>query len=487
MAPLGGKPAEPEVDYSELMRLEIERKMKLMMEGKFEDLVEMKEDNKPLAKYIIEIVLNEVVEQVEDNNRRMSNMDSFMQKTIAEVANPPTSPGSPDYRPASPDYTPAPDSPEYTPPPLDSPDTVSSKSGQPELTMTKLLSPTKTAPNYEAGYDSPMANPSPTYQPASFESPVYRPATSPTSMDMDSSKFKCSFCMERFDIVFEVYEHLQEKHNMENNEEVLKQHCLEPFTATYAPVPYPDTQHSPPPAEGQSLYQCNACSIRIQNMYEMYEHLEEAHNIPEDDVSQHCSLVQDEQEPSPGPDNVPVLVRPATPPPTQPPVSTIQLVPAGGPDSPESGDSGAISDDEEEEVAPPQDNPNLLPIPRSQSKASSTRSSSPLNIETIEQLEIALAEDGDVKMVMSEELTKTEVYARFMEKYNKDRDVGEETTATFNLKEDKGDNVKPVAEIDMEIGNVSPEVVDKYFPGDTSEKEAVAEKAPEVEKENDEK
>lgn len=222
-------------------------------------------------------------------------------------------------------------------------------------------------------------------------------------------------------------------------------------------------------------------------MYEMYEHLEEAHNIPEDDVSQHCSLVQDEQEPSPGPDNVPVLVRPATPPPTQPPVSTIQLVPAGGPDSPESGDSGAISDDEEEEVAPPQDNPNLLPIPRSQSKASSTRSSSPLNIETIEQLEIALAEDGDVKMVMSEELTKTEVYARFMEKYNKDRDVGEETTATFNLKEDKGDNVKPVAEIDMEIGNVSPEVVDKYFPGDTSEKEAVAEKAPEVEKENDEK
>jgi hypothetical protein len=176
------------------------------------------------------------------------------------------------------------------------------------------------------------------------------------------------------------------------------------------------------------------------------------------------------------------------PPPTQPPVSTIQLVPAEGPDSPESGDSGAISDDEEEEVAPPpQEDPNLLPIPRSQSGASSTRSSSPLNIETIEQLEIALAEDGDVKMVMSEELTKTEVYARFMEKYNKDRDGGEETTATFNLKEDKGDNVKPVAERDMEIGNVSPEVVDKYFPGDTSEKEAEAEKAPEVEDENDEK
>jgi len=273
---------------------------------------------------------------------------------------------------------------------------------------------------------------------------------------------------------------------VEDDEEVLKQHCLEPFTATYAPMPYLDTQPSlPPPAEGQSLYQCNACTTRMQDMYEMYEHLEEEHNIPEDDVSLHCSLVQDDQDPSPGSDRV--LARSPTPPPTQPPVSTIQLVPAGGPDSPDSGDSGAISDDEEEEVSPPQEDPNLLPVPRSQSGASSTRSSSPLNIETIEQLEVALAADGDVKMVMSEELTKTEVYARFMEKYNKDRDGGEETTATFNLKEDAGDNVKPVAERDMEIGNVSPEVVDKYFPGDTFEKEAEADKAPEVEMENDEK
>ena len=114
----------------------------------------------------------------------------------------------------------------------------------------------------------------------------------------------------------------------------------------------------------------------------------------------------------------------------------------------------------------------------------------------MDELQDALARDGDFKFLVSEELTKTEVYQIFMEKYTKDAEIGEETAATFHLKqgsniiEDKGVNVGHVADIsdrEMEIGNVSPEVEDKYFPIETlEEKENESVKTPE-EMENIEK
>ena len=55
------------------------------------------------------------------------------------------------------------------------------------------------------------------------------------------------------------------------------------------------------------------------------EHLDEVNKTTEDDVFLPCSLVKDGQElSSPGKDGVPALSRPATPPPIQPPLSTIK-------------------------------------------------------------------------------------------------------------------------------------------------------------------
>eukprot|EP00092_Neocalanus_flemingeri_P043578 GFUD01048052.1.p1 GENE.GFUD01048052.1~~GFUD01048052.1.p1 ORF type:complete len:589 (-),score=208.01 GFUD01048052.1:152-1918(-) len=565
------------------MRMQIQNGMQKMMEDS-QKMMEMKAESGPTASYILETVMDRVMVEVEDNPRRMNNLSLCMQQNSAggwdwdnsgqnkaggtvdqsvdsaDCQLPPspdyrpaspdsTGAASPDYRPASPepgqcspDYTPAPTSPDYIPASPDNrPTSLNLRPGSPLqsplgsklVTQGKLVksqSPSyKVAPlpptHYQTGCDSPMANPSPAYQPALFDSPDYRPVTSPAVMDMDSAKFKCSFCMEKFDIVFEVYEHLQDMHEVEDNEEVLKQHCIEPNTATYAPVtvtaPYTETEptsqsppeptsqsQSPPepasqappgpsdepvsqPGEDLAMYQCGICQTRMQGMFLIYEHLEEVHDVSdEEQMAEKCTVVEDDQ--IAGNDGINHYAGAATPPLTPPPVSTIQLVPAGyGPDCSDSGDSGAISD-EEEEIAPPtggvqlslpqgESESVLLAIPRTQSGTSATsssRSASPFNVETMDELQDALSRDGDFKFLVSLDLTKTDVYRTFMEKYARDAEMGEKTVATFHLKqgsdsiEENGENVghdasKPVKE--MEIGNVSPEVVDRFCPLETFE------------------
>jgi len=218
----------------------------------------------------------------------------------------------------------------------------------------------------------------------------------------------------------------------------------------------------------------------VQGRFPTYEHLEEVHNIlDEDQLELKCSPAQDGLAPCPaaGDGIISNGMRQETPPLNPPHVSTIQLVPGGGPDSPESGDSGAISDEEEEDVVPPVDS-NFLQVPNTssgtRSATSSSRSSSPIHVETIEELEIAFARDGDVKVVASEELIKTEVYAKFMEKYNRPSDEVEQQAAADNLEESTDRKIsmeKQVLGKEREIGNVSPDVEDKYFPIDSFEKD----------------
>jgi len=485
MAQLGAKSklVEPvkELDYMELMRLEIEEGMRKMAEK-----AQCAADSGSAVSYIMEIVLDRMMEEVEDNSRRIANINNFMQKSMSEAEtnhSPPSheyTPASPVYNagPDSPDYTPAPDSPVYRPDSLDyradsqdlRPDSLDLRTDS--LVQTEM--PKATVPHYSAGYDSPMANPSPAY-------PDYRPADSPmASLDcMESAKYRCTICKEKFDIMFEVTDHLKEVHDIDDEEEVLKKHFTEPNTATYAPVPYTDNGPVSQPILNmeEDTYQCKLCDTRMAGMYPMYEHLEDDHNFPdEDQLAENCFLVQNAQV---LPDTA---VKAPTSPPTPPPVSTIQLVPADSPGY----DSGAISDDEEEEIEPPSQvepdtqlliqvvqEPGLLAVPRSNSEPSSSRSSSPFNVETIAELKDALARDGDFKFLVSEELTKTKVYQDYMEKYARDQDMGDESATTFHLKqtsediEDKGDNMEHVADISdkrMEIGNTSPEVEDRFCP-----------------------
>merc|ERR1719228_805043 len=248
------------------------------------------------------------------------------------------------------------------------------------------------------------------------------------------------------------------------------------------------------------FYKCNLCEMKVQGMFPMFEHLEEEHNIEDEtEMENNCSLLNDAEQDhnSHATSQVTVDSSEVTPPRTPPPVSTIQLVPAA--DSP---DSGAISDDDDDDTeefdvgpAPPSSDDqsdksdkesNELVAPSIES-----RSSSPFTVTTIEELKEAMARDGDCKFLVSEDLVNSEGYRTYMDQLQIDQVEGEESS-TFNLKKDseiigdKEGNMKHFAEKinkkDMEIGNVSPEVEDKYFPVEIEEQDNES-----IEKENNEK
>jgi len=441
LAPLGKR--EPEVDHMAELRKQIEE----MTANAFKQQC-IKEENQSIVGNIIEEVLTTVVQQSGDTTRSLINNEDLdgnaESSTFQAESDCPESPDytpssySPDYTPAptSPDYTPAPHSPDYTPAPHSpdytpaphSPD-YAPASHSPDYAPAPHspdYAPASQSPGYapqgsdysrarptnlslSVGYDSPMPNPSPTYQPASFESPR-------TTLDLESSKYKCSFCMKPYDMIFECYDHLQEEHGVADDEDILKSHCLEPFVATYTPAPFTENQSIVP----------------------------QSNNL--DDVKQDSSTL-----------------------------SSIHLVAYEGAES-ESGDSGAIiSGDEDEDVTleghdvnsndkygenvpPPDMNDNVTPDDKS---GSSSSSSSPLLVQTIEELEIAFAKEGDVKVVASEDLIKTEAYALFMENFNKNNSV-EKTLDEVGNKFNRA--------VEAEVGNISPEVSDKFFPGESVEK-----------------
>ena len=97
---------------------------------------------------------------------------------------------------------------------------------------------------------------------------------------------------------------------------------------------------------------------------------------------------------------------------------------------------------------------------------SRSSSSSPLLVQTIEELEIAFAREGDVKVVASEVLIKTEAYALFMERFNKHNGVDKTSDEVGKEHNMSGE---------AEVGNISPEVTDKYFPVESVEKEKLNE------------
>jgi len=421
--PLGTR--EPEVDHLTELRKQIEE----MTANAFKEQ-RIREEGQNIVVNIIEEVLGTVLEQSEANldGDLQAESPTFQAETHCPDGTP--APHSPDYTPAphspdytpdphSPDYTPAPHSPEYTPAPY-SPDYTPAPFS-PGFTPA----PQSPGPNYSrerptnlsltVGYDSPMTNPSPTYQPASFESPG-------TTLDLESSKFKCSFCMKPFDMIFECYDHLQEEHGLGDDEDILKSHCLEPFGATYAPVPLTENESIAP---------------HSSNL-----------NNDAGPSDQHASTL-----------------------------SSINLVAYEGAGS-ESGDSGAIiSGDEEEDISPegpehdanannkytlpPDKNDNITP-----DNISRSSSSSPLLVQTIEELEIAFAREGDVKVVASEVLIKTEAYALFMERFNKHNGVDKTSDEVGKEHNMSGE---------AEVGNISPEVTDKYFPVESVEKEKLNE------------
>jgi len=397
LAPLGRRD-EAEVDVLTMMRNQIAQ----MQADAFKTIKE-KEEGLNIVNEICSELVDNVMEQVEENCKRLDSKSYFkrdLQAGSPSVHNKSEGPESPEYiaAPCSPDYTPASDSPEYSPAPH------SPVYSPPHMRNTCDPERPKTLGLGSAGYDSPMGNPSPTFQPASFASPSATP-------DVESAKFKCSFCMKPFDMIFECYDHLQEEHDVEDNEEILKSHCLEPFGATYTPVPLTDIES----------------------------------NHDQDPPKDECSFHENIQSPS-----------------YLPSVSNIFLVPPEGTGS-ESGDSGAISGDEDDDILPPEisndddfkslSKENTSQAFETKSDASSS-GSSPLLVQTIEELEIAFAKEGDVKVVASEDLIKTVAYIDFMEKFNKNNSVGQ--TSTSN-------EVDPEIRDTEEVGNTSPVVSDEYF------------------------
>jgi len=448
--PLGTR--EPEIDHLTELRKQIEE-----MTATAFNQQRIKEEGQIIVGKIIEEVLATVLDQTDENEScspsegifdgdLRAESPTFQDETeCPDVTPAPPSPDysppshSPEYTPApfSPDYTPTPHSPDYTPAPHSPNHTPAPHSPNhtpaphsPDYNPAPHspdYSPAPFSPGYtpapqspglnysrdrptNLGYDSPMTNPSPTYQPASFESPR-------TTMDLESSKFKCSFCMKPFDMIFECYDHLQEEHGLGDDEDILKSHCLEPFGATYAPVPFTENDSIAP---------------QSSNL-----------NSEADPSEQHAS--------------------------TLPSINLVAYEGAGS----ESGDSGAIiSGDEEEDngTEAPEHNDNAndrydLPPDMNDNTThdniSRSSSSSPLLVQTIEELEIAFAREGDVKVVASEVLIKTEAYAAFMERFNKNNGVDKTLIEVGKEQNRSGE---------AEVGNISPEVIDKYFPVESVEK-----------------
>lgn len=517
-----GEKSEPELGYMDFMKLEIQKMM------------ELAEEKKMAVDYVVDSLLDKVFSQI------VLHQDGVQ--------------SSPTYNPPSPDYIAAPDSPEYR-----------AAGGSPEYTAPDQGSQSGvTMSHYQAGYDSPMANPSPTYQPVSFESPVYRPSENNEAIDPESRKFKCRFCNEAFDIKFEVYEHLTDVHDIPDDENELNQHCIEPVGATYAPTygsketpidhghgevrpnhvtttfgcakcdfqtsdKFPMFEHleeihgvleeyfgdnfsliasssvgddsQQPLLESQEtnskgdvlFYQCTFCDEESTEMFFMYQHLEEVHGVSEDDIEKHLKVssiskhqkqdIEDSgsnKEPqlsdSPQPSTLNQCTTTSKSPETlqhnltdgaqsnekleanessNPLISSLPGENRKSNIESESDDSGAIShdDDEYDEDSGPSLMKMSNPEPESDRES---RSISPLHVSTIDELKKALSGDEDFKIVVSEELTSTDEYMKFMEEFNKREEARlAEEDPTQSDKHDKRI---------IEIGNVSPEVEDRYFP-----------------------
>jgi len=187
-----------------------------------------------------------------------------------------------------------------------------------------------------------------------------------SELEPDNRKFKCKLCSAKYDVLFDCYVHLQDIHGFSGDDpDVLEENVIQPSVTAQ-----------------EDMFQCTLCEMKSNDMFVIFLHLENEHDVGDDEetLEKHVlklGSVQAADE------------------------SNSHTVEIDSGDL-ESDDSGAVH---EEDVC----------TSASESVTNDpSRSSSPVHIETIEQLKEVMKKDK-VKFVINDELRDSPEFNEIMQ------------------------------------------------------------------------
>jgi len=214
--------------------------------------------------------------------------------------------------------------------------------------------------NFNVLEDDDYAPASPDYTPLDADDEDTKPnipqVDEASGQEPDGSKFKCKLCFAKYEVVFDCYVHLQDIHGFSGDDtDVLEENVIQPKSVVQ-----------------QDLFECSLCQMRSNDMFDVYLHLENKHDIGDDEetLEKHVVKLGSAQAPHDTSNH------------------TVEI------------DSGDMESDVSNSASESVTN-------------DPSRSSSPIHIETIDQLKEVMKKDK-VKFVINDELKDSPEFMEIM-------------------------------------------------------------------------
>ena len=398
-----GEKKQEIVNYMEDSRSEIEKMMAELMEQRRAEQAQVREQHSD-ASEIVSMIINDIITLVTPDEQEEMDMDAV--------------PDSPDYTPPSPaprsqlgepgldhqdsinkrntDQEEAASTPQITAPAnTESSESDSegvNKTGNDEAGTTFTAADTNNSKDELTPPDSPDYAPTDDFEDSDDEDSKAR--VSSMIINQDTRK-KCKKCNHAFNEKFDVWDHLIAFHGVADDVTILEEFVLDINTPNVLlgvdTVEVADEEVTDEQAS-DTVYECSLCHLTHKIMFEVYEHLETVHKIgdSEEELMKHINQI-------PAPHNRDSAILNSN--------TTVEASAAATNNA-----TDIVNDDDTEGSV----NSERAPY--------TSRSTSPLFVQTVQELRDAIAKD-DWNFVVQPEVQNTEEYKQFLEDYKKEHSV----------------------------------------------------------------